>query len=303
MSAHPSLAPAPPSAAQRAKRRRWLIACVGAALAAVAACLAAAALTGAGASPARPALSLSGEDDTSFTAVAFSPNGKIQAAGKDGNVYFWNPATARLTATLTSGRPIANGVVSVAFSRDGTMLAAGGENGSAYLWHTLTRIPAGVFHVPGEVSATALNPVSVAFSPDGRILATGDGDGGTYLWTPATGKRIAAFTGGGCDGAAAASDGYGASVAFSPDGRTLAVIEGAPTARDPGPAVTKPVGACLRNMATGKLIATITDPSGIEVSSVAFGPDGRTLAFADSDDGFDPAATPHAYVWDVAWSA
>jgi Tol biopolymer transport system component len=68
------------------------------------------------------------------------------------------------------------------------------------------------------------------------------------------------------------------SVAFSPDGRTLATGNTDGTTR-------------LWDMASHRQIAALTDPTG-PVDSVAFGPDGRTLATANTDGT--------ARLWDMA---
>ncbi|PBC80226.1 MULTISPECIES: helix-turn-helix domain-containing protein [unclassified Streptomyces] len=70
---------------------------------------------------------------------------------------------------------------------------------------------------------------------------------------------------------------YGAlSMAFSPDGRTLASVDGAG-------------GIRLWDVSTGKTRTTLTDNSGAE--SVAFSPDGRTLASGEDNGGVQ--------LWDV----
>jgi WD40 repeat protein len=67
-------------------------------------------------------------------------------------------------------------VLSVAFSPDGTLLAAaGGYEKAILLW----RVESGELlrSLPHDEQSMA-----IAFSPDGRLLAVGGFDGQVYLW-------------------------------------------------------------------------------------------------------------------------
>lgn len=147
--------------------------------------------------------------------AAFSPDGKMAATGQVGSgiVYLWNTTTAREIKTLTNpgGFTVMD---SIAFSPDGSTLAAGFDNGTTYLWNLATSRVIATLTDPGGNSVTSL-----AFSPDGKTLVAGDHDGSIYFWPVASSASppipAATLTTAGDKGVNA--------VAFSPNGAMVAV--------------------------------------------------------------------------------
>jgi WD40 repeat protein len=198
--------------------------------------------------------------------VAFSPDGKILAAGSDAGVQLWNVATHQQIGTpLPSPR---SSVWSVAFSPDRKILAVGGlgnKFGTVQLWNVAThqQIGSPLTFPGGSVD-------SVAFSPDGKALAVGGGDKNfddtVWLWDVATRHQI----GNSLPGAF----GEGAVEAFSPDGKTLAAGGGL-------------IGGTVQlwNVATHQQIGKpLAFPNAGHVSALAFNRDGKTLAIAGNND-------------------
>ena len=189
-----------------------------------------------------------GQSDRS---VAFSPDGQRLAVASHIGVWLYDVATSRELALFkTMGQ-----AQSVAFSTDGTMLAA--NTGSVQLWNVSTQEP-----IRPLTDGTGFGHISyvVAFSPDGATFASHRWDT-IFLWDVATGENIATLEG--------HTDDVN-TLAFSPDGTMLASASGDNTVK-------------LWNAATGENIATLEGHTR-EVNSVAFSPNGATLASA-SDDG------------------
>ncbi len=206
-------------------------------------------------------------------------------------------------------QPYAGRVVgSLAFSPSGRLAIAQGD---VCLWDIATKACTTGYTTSPVFKSSGL----VAFSPDGGILAVADIS--AKLWNVAAKKQTATFTDPNTEGVA--------SIAFSPNGRTLAlgdgngnsylwdIATGKLTATFPDPGVkgsVRPVRVAfspdanilavgdlnghtrLWDIATGRLTATFTDPGTEGVNAIAFSPNGKILATGDQN-GF-------TYLWDTA---
>jgi WD40 repeat protein/DNA-binding SARP family transcriptional activator len=156
----------------------------------------------------------------SITALAFSPDGSLLAAGdvnhtpsnvpwRYGTAVVWNISTGRLLWKVRSKRGWIN---TVRFSPDGATLATANESGDVGLYGARTGRPGPTFHVQGN------GYVSEAFTPDGTTLATGTWDGIVQLWNTRTGRELGNRT---LVAAAPVS-----SIDFDPSGSTFATSGG-----------------------------------------------------------------------------
>jgi WD40 repeat protein len=194
-------------------------------------------------------------------AVAFRPDGKaLGSCSADGTAVVWDLATAKPTLTVKHDKQ----AWYCAFSPDLRWLATAGEQ-----WTTLRVWDLHTGKIARELQDREQLNAAPAFSADGSMLAVCR-DEVLRVHDRATGKVLHTF----------AIDCNRPAVAFSPDGRTLAV--------------TTTKGVVLWELLTGAERARIAQPYDGWGCCLAFSPDGHRLAFARRTEEKSLA------VWDLA---
>ncbi len=188
-------------------------------------------------------------DGLRVSSLALAPDGRFLVTGcRDGDVRLWEPRTGRLVRKLGGHEGV---VRAVAVARDGHTVASLARDRALHVWDLAADEPLRRWTVLPRHAET------VRFSPDGKLLATQGSEGVTRLWGVATagpllslesrwpGRPALAFSPVGA-GLVTADDGprglvvwdpalgwrlrgidtgpgFPLALAFSPDGRTLAV--------------------------------------------------------------------------------
>ncbi|MFD5830478.1 WD40 repeat domain-containing serine/threonine protein kinase [Lentzea sp. NPDC060358] len=193
-----------------------------------------------------------GPGGASACAVAISPDGKILAAGGnrtgDFTTYLWNLSDRSMIGGLDQSRSI---MKTLRFHPDGRTLAGVTHTGRLQVWDVATRsVKIGLTEARGSSD--------LSFSPDGKLLAyAGTKYQEIRIVDPASGKTVRTIND---------STGHGGS--FSPDGKTLAVIDGDGTN-----------SMQLWDVASGRSSAVfLRADDGLTLSSALFHPGGKTVA-------------------------
>ena len=204
----------------------------------------------------KPLSLLTGHTDYVWS-VEYAADGKILASGSsDGTIRIWNTQTTKSIAVLTGHQ---NGVTHIAISGDSQTLASvGADEKSVRLWNIKTHKPKA--NLKGKFNAI----YSLAYSPDNDMVAAGDFDGTVTLFSTKKKKRITSLVGHNLAPSDITEPGSVLTLAFSPDGETLASGSRDTTIR-------------LWNTKTASHKVTLTGHSG-SVTALVFSPDGKTIA-------------------------
>ena len=189
--------------------------------------------------------------------VAYSPDGKILAAGGGRIARLWDTKTEKVKFTLNhigglKLNNVSSDVHAVNFSPDGKTLATGSGDHTIRTWNVALGFQGKTFNGGSEI-------FSVEFSPDGKTLASGNSMD-VDLWDLRLGKKTLTLRG---------HKKLVSSLAFRPDGNTLVSASHDRSIR-------------IWDIATGNLTGLLMDHTQ-EVTAVAFSPDGTVLATASHD--------------------
>jgi WD40 repeat protein len=189
------------------------------------------------------------------TFQAFSPDGKLFAtthnhgyqSGRQDRIHLWDAATGKQLRVL-EGHP--TGVMCVAFSPDGTLLASGGIDNAMRVWNVKTGKQL------GETQPHKGHVYALCFTPDSKQVISSSDE--VRLWDAMKVKEVRKF-------AQPETKQYEFffNAALSPDGKTLAT--------------GSEVALRLWSVADGKEIHTINERIAPHQQRLVFSADGKTL--------------------------
>ena len=137
-----------------------------------------------------------------------SSDGATLAAGSYAGIHLWNTNTSNPQKT-----PLTYNVHSIAFSPDEDTLVSGFYDGAIGLWDTATGQEQNRIKGHTDSDSDHREIASLAYSIDGTMFASGSWDNTIRLWDANTGAHLKTLVGHGS---------LVNSLAFSPDGKTLA---------------------------------------------------------------------------------
>lgn len=187
--------------------------------------------------------------------LAYSPDGKLLALAGYKEVRLLDAATRQELAVLSGS---AGTVRAIAFSRDGTLLAAAGglpaRSGEVLIWDVAQRKLLHTIHGHSDCI------YGVAFSPDGKSIATASYDKLVKLFDITSEKEIRTY-----------KDHIDAvyAVAFTPDGKRLVSGAADRTIK-------------IWDVATGERLYTLSEPQD-GINTIAVDPSGRYVAAGGLD--------------------
>jgi WD40 repeat protein len=229
------------------------------------------------------------------TTVVFSPDGKTLASrGTGRTIRFWDPATGKELRQIAMGEGLHNGYLiypyGLAFTPDWTKLAilgakaplGQGASDSTYrVLDVKTGDPLYTYSEEHRPGAQPHPPHALAVSPDGRVLAASYW--AVRLFSLKTGEELPPIKA------------LALSVAFSPDGRTLAL--GMDTIKNAD-------NLQLWDWTTGQMLRSLRghqrDRVPNSVTALSFSPGGHYLATCGGSNGGTAQMNYDISIWEVA---
>jgi len=198
------------------------------------------------------------KDMRMLEAVGFSPDGNLLATSADNSIRLWNIAGGQELRRFKGHTELIDILI---FSRDGKMLASGGQDQTAILWDPRTGNL--LVTLKGHTKAVTC----IAFSPDLRKVATGSDDETVKLWDLATGKELMTLKEHPAKGLSTPPSIW--RVAFSPDGTRIL-------------ATGNFINVAMWDAATGQALPAL-EGHRAWINGLAFSPDGKLMATGSGD--------------------